>query len=129
MSVVEYAWEGRDNQFKLMLEIVEDNSTVASDLSDVTEALFELQHADGSDGPSITVQRDDANAIIDWWDADLDTGEMLFKLGLWAETFAYDTPYKGRLTLTTPNSSNGIVWISWGNSYLTPLSVTFFETA
>jgi hypothetical protein len=130
MSIVEYAWVGRDNQFLLKLETVEDNVTEVADLSDVTQAFLELKQIDGADGPSITVAKDEVGGIIDWWDAELAIGEMKFTLGLWpGETFIYGDAYKARLTLTTGNSPNGIVWASYGESYLEPLSVTFFETA
>jgi hypothetical protein len=130
MSIVEYAWVGRDNQFLIKLETVENNVTAAVDLSDVSKAVLELKQTDGADGPLVTVLKDDVGAIIDWWDAGLAIGEMKFTLGLWpGETFIYGDAYKARLTLTTGNSPNGIVWASYGDSYLEPLSVTFFETA
>jgi hypothetical protein len=129
MSVVEYAWQDRDNQFLIKLDTVTGGATEAADLADVSKAVLEMRQLDGADGPEITINRDDVGAIINWWDPALATGEMRFTLGLWpAATFIYNEAYKARLTLTTANSPNGIVWISYGDSYLTPLSVTFFET-
>jgi hypothetical protein len=130
MSVIEFAWKDRDNQFLIGLATTENNASAPVDLSDVSKAVLEMRAPDGSDGPEITVVKDEAGAIINWWDAELALGDMRFTLGLWpAATFLYNEAYKGRLTLTTGNSPNGVVWISYGDSYLSALSVTFFETA
>jgi hypothetical protein len=130
LKITEYAWSGRDNQFKLSLTLVDGSVTVPADLTDVTAALLELKNADGSDPHSLTVNRDEVGAIINWWDGALvQTGEIVFTLGLWAgEVFTFDETYTCRLTLTTGNSPNGIVWISWGDSHLSQLDVKFFES-
>jgi hypothetical protein len=128
MSITEYVWEGRDNQFMLGFETVDDGASSVVDLSDVTSVLLELRNADGTDGPTVTVTNGDSPAVIDWWDVSLNVGQMVFKLGTWIDTFVYGEAYKARLTLTTGNSPNGIVWASYGESSLEPLSITVYET-
>lgn len=130
MSIQKYVWIGRDNQFTLRLDSTTTGGVTApADLSLVTSLEMELRNSAGADGPSITVAKDEASAVINWWDGSLDTGEMLFKLGLWSDTFTADELYKARITLFTALSPNGVVWTSYGDSSLTPLALKFYETA
>ena len=130
MSISKYVWIDRDNQFILRLDSTTGaGATAPADMSLVTSLLLELRNSAGADGPSITVVKDEASAVINWWDGSLGTGEMLFKLGLWSETFTANELYKARITLFTAASTNGVVWTSYGDSGLTPLSLTFYETA
>lgn len=130
MSISKHVWIDRDNQFTLRLDSTTTAGVTApADLSLVTSLLMELRNSSGGDGPSITVAKDAAAAVINWWDGSLGAGEMLFKLGLWSETFTPNEAYKARITLFTALSPNGVVWTSYGDSTLTPLSLTFYETA
>lgn len=129
MSIQKYVWAGRDNQFILRMDTTDSGGvTQPADLSLVTSLTMELREAGGGDGPSITIAKDEAAAVINWWDVSLGTGEMLFKLGLWAETFLFNESYKARITMFTASSPNGVVWTSYGDSRLTPLALTFYET-
>jgi hypothetical protein len=130
MSIQKYVWIDRDNQFVLRMDSTTPAGVTApADMSLVTSLIMELRDSAGADGPSITVAKDEASAVINWWDGSLDTGEVLFKLGLSTETFSVSTVYKARITLFTAASANGVVWTSYGDSKLTPLSLQFYETA
>jgi len=130
MSIAKYVWIDRDNQFILRMDTTTSGGVTApADMSLVSQLKMELRDSGGVDGPSLTVNKDDAGAVINWWDGSLGAGEVLFKLGLWTETVTPDSSYKVRLTLFTAASPNGIVWASYGASRLTPLSLIFFETA
>jgi hypothetical protein len=130
MSISKHAWINRDNQFILRYDATASGgSTAPADLSLVSALVMEFRESGGGVGPVITVAKDEVAAVINWWDGTLGVGEMLFKLGLSTETFTPDETYKCRITLTTASSPNGIVWTSWGDSSLTSMSVTFFETA
>jgi hypothetical protein len=130
MSIQKYVWIDRDNQFVLRMDsTTQAGVTAPADMSLVTSLLMELRDSAGADGPSITVAKDEASAVINWWDGSLGTGEVLFKLGLSTETFSVSTVYKARITLFTAASTNGVVFTSYGDSKLTPLSLQFYETA
>jgi hypothetical protein len=130
MSISKYVWIGRDNEFVIRMDSTDGGGeTTPANMEDVTSLFMELRKTDGSAGPSITVGKDEPSAVINWWDVSLGLGEVVFKLGLWAATFDPEMLYKVRITLTTAASPNGIVWSSYGDSKLTPLSLIFFETA
>jgi hypothetical protein len=130
MSISKYVWIGRDNEFVIRMDSTDGAGvTEPANMSTVTSLFMELRKTDGSDGPAVTVDKDEASAVINWWDLSLGQGEVIFKLGLWAEVFDPTMLYKVRITLFTAASPNGIVWSSYGDSKLTPMSLTFFETA
>jgi hypothetical protein len=130
MSISKSVWIGRDNQFILRMDTTTGAGVTApADMSTVTSLVMELRTSDGTDGPVITVAKDEASAVINWWDGSLTTGEVLFKLGLSVETFDPTILYKVRITLFSAVSPNGIVWTSYADSKLTPLSLVFYETS
>ena len=115
MSISKHVWIGRDNQFILRMDSTTSGGVTApADMSLVNTLTMELRQSDGADGPSISVAKDEPSAVINWWDGSLGAGEVLFKLGLWSETFLTDSAYKVRLTLFTAQAPNGIVWSSYG---------------
>jgi len=112
-------WIGHDNTFMLRLESADpDTGTAPSDLSLVTKMELELRNAVG-EIVTVTSNSGDASPPIDWWAGILEQGEVIFDLGQW--TLDNVTPagqYDCRLTVYSPSSVQGLVWLSWINDDL-----------
>lgn len=114
-QITKDVWRGRDNTFGLRLdeEDLSGNRTPV-DLSAVTSVLLETTNF------SLTVDRDDVDAAVNWWDIKLSTGQIEFSLGAWAESNSIPAgEHVCRLTLFDPSNPNGVVWISFDNRELT----------
>lgn len=113
MAIVKDVWQGKDNHFNLMLEST-DEANVKSplDTSLVTKVDLEFENSN-----TLTVNRDDADAPINWWDADLDQGEIQFELGDFASGM---TPgaYNTRLVIYSLATPDGVVWASFARHEL-----------
>jgi len=112
-------WKGHDNTFKLRLESADpDTMTAPADLSLVTRMDLELKSALG-DVTTITSNAGDSSPPIEWLAGILEQGEVIFDLGQW--TLENDVPqaeYEARLTVFSPTTSSGLVWLSWINDDL-----------
>lgn len=112
-------WKGHDNTFKLRLESADADSVVGpADLALVTKMELELRDSAGT-VVVITSNVNDSPAPIDWWAGVLEQGEVIFDLGQW--TADNDVPqgdYDCRLTVYSPATSQGLVWLSWANAEL-----------
>ena len=108
-------WWGRDNRFVLRLDkIALDLARSPADLSQVTSMRLEIE------GYALQVPVGEVYAGINWWDENLETGEVAFLLGLWAEQEAIpEGRYPARLVVFDALNPNGIVWISFANGELT----------
>lgn len=113
MTIVKDVWQQRDNHFSLLLEATEPGGNrEPADSTQVTRVMLELE-----EGPSLTVDRDEVDAMINWWDVALDPGEFRFQLGDFA-TFASPGAYAARLTLYSLSSPDGVVWASFARQEL-----------
>ena len=101
-------WAGRDNDFRLLLELdPPDGPPAPFDLSDVTSVDFVLG------GETLTVNVNDANAPINWWDISLDPGEIHFRLGDFVASVSLaNGTYPAELVLYAPGYTDGLVWFS-----------------
>lgn len=113
-------WKGHDNKFKLRLESSGPDGVAApTDLTLVTKMELELNDMAGTIY-TVSTSTGDSMPVIDWEHVDLDTGEVDFDLGNWTE--AEEIPagsYKCRLTVFSPTTSDGLVWLSWIQDDLT----------
>ena len=110
MTIRKDVWRGADNRIKLLLSGTVGDSCGTSepiDLINVTSMTMVF------DTESLTVNRNDLGGLIDWWDADLEVGEVVFVLGGWVESVALPAAeYPVRLISTDGVNVNGIVWTS-----------------
>ncbi|MDH3978097.1 MAG: hypothetical protein OEU86_06240 [Gammaproteobacteria bacterium] len=113
------AWKGHDNTFKLRLESADpDTMTAPADLSLVTSMELELRSV-GDAVTTITSNAGDAPPTIDWWAGILEQGEVIFDLGQWLlDNDVAQGQYDCRLTVFSPTTSSGLVWLSWINDDL-----------
>ena len=87
-------WQNRDNEFSLLLESTDPDGVKAPlDTSLVTKVMLEFEGAG-----TLTVLRDVADQGINWWDVELDAGEIRFALGDFSATIPPGA-YKARLTI------------------------------
>lgn len=115
-------WIGKDNSFTLRLEKVSpDLLRTPADLSSALSMTLELvPGAAGLGEHTLSVNINDPDAPIDWWNTDQVNGEVEFVLGPWAETAGVpEGVYDARLTVVDPIHPNGIVWFSCANDELT----------
>jgi len=100
-------WRGRDNPILLRLDRTSaEGVTSPTPLSDVVKMTLKL-----TTGQSVTSERNVIPAEIDWWDTDLDTGEVKLTLGKWVEQENIKAGnYTGVLILYGPVTPNGVVW-------------------
>ena len=110
-EVVEHeVHSGADNSFTLQLLSRDyDGTTVPIDLASVQTASLELEGQ-----PELVVNlQEGSNPPIDWWDAELPTGYIRFKLGPWASINSVPVgTYTARLITYDLANTNGIVWTS-----------------
>lgn len=100
-------WPGRDNSFTLRLDKVAlDHTRTPADLT----AVFAMQL--DIDGFSLSVASGEVDPGIDWWHEDLAMGEVVFRLGEWAEAQGIPAGrYSARLITFDPLNQDGIVWV------------------
>jgi hypothetical protein len=111
MSIVMDVWPGRDNSYLLFLEATDKAGTrLPANLDSAASMMLELE-----DSVTISVSRNDAGAPINWWDVDLDEGEVLFTLGSQVDAVE-EGNYPARLTLYSLSAPNGIVWTSFARN-------------
>ena len=102
-------YKGSDNTFTLELNSRDYAGVVTPiDLAIVTSMSLELEGQ-----PLLVVNAQEGNAPIDWWDAELPTGYIRFKLGPWASINSVPVgTYTARLITYDLENTNGIVWTS-----------------
>ena len=110
-EVVEHeVYKGSDNSFTLELNSRDYQGVVTPiDLSTVQTMSLELEGQ-----PLLVVNyQEGSSTAIDWWDVELLTGYVRFRLGAWASI--NDIPlgtYTARLISYDLVNTNGIVWTS-----------------
>lgn len=102
-------WYGHDNAIKLLLSNMEtDGTKTPADLIAVQSMSLELEGQ-----PVLTVNKNDVDAPIDWWDESLSQGEVILVLGSWAEENSVPLGrYSAALVSYDLAHPNGIVWTS-----------------
>lgn len=118
MRIVKQVWQGRDNEFVLRLESKSpDGVSTPIDTAAVASVLLELENSE-----SLEVTSGDTEDYINWWDEELDPGEMRFVLGGWAATVPAGR-YRVRLTVFTAATPNGVVWASFTGGELSVMII------
>jgi len=122
--ITKAVWVDRDNAFKLRLESSSpDSPSAPTDLTTVSSMGLELSSRAGDH--SLTVDRDAADAAINWWD--YEQGEVEFTLGPWAgQDGIVAGSYDCRLTIYAPATPSGIVWLSFAGQ---ELAVDVYQTS
>ena len=112
--LIKDVWSGRDNSFRLRLDVVASDGTVTpEDLSGVLTVELLLGDA------VLTVNVNDSNAGINWWDGSLDVGEMQFELGDFIQSAGLARgQWAAELVLYSAVYPDGIVWVSEKNREL-----------
>lgn len=115
--ISQVVWTGGDNVFRIRLSNNDvDGIVSAVDLAAVTSMKVEIAKTNDRSHRAVdtlTVLKDDADPMIDWWDASLGTGEVDFKLGGWIETNEIpSTDYTVRLISYDIINPGGIYWSS-----------------
>ena len=108
-TIEHIVYTGADNIFTLLLSSqTPDGITTPVDLVSINTMTLELLGQ-----PTITVNRNAANAAIDWWDEALNTGEVNFQLGPWAQSNSIPAGnYSCQLISYDLVNTNGVVWTS-----------------
>ena len=122
MALIDHdVWKGHDNTFKLRLESSGPDTPMSpTDLVQVTSMQLELIDT-ANNVITLSVVKDAIDPEMDWWNVarDIEQGEVLFDLGQW--TLDQDVPaltYLARLTVFSPSTSKGLVWLSWADADL-----------
>ena len=122
MALIDHdVWKGHDNTFKLRLESSGPDTPMSpTDLVQVTSMQLELIDT-ANNVITLSVVKNAADPEMDWWNVarDIEQGEVLFDLGQW--TLDQDVPaltYLARLTVFSPSTSKGLVWLSWADADL-----------
>lgn len=108
MTIEKDIWLGRDNEFVLEVNTSDrDCALTPVDFTSVTQVEFSIGDY------TATTTNGDADWSVNWWDGRLDTGQVAFKLGQWAETAGVPTgSYLAKLVAFDIPSPGGLVVIS-----------------
>ena len=112
-------WKGHDNTFTLRLESASVDDVVGpADLALVTKMELEMKDSGGAVF-TVVGTAGASPATVDWWSGILEQGEVLFDLGQWTlDNEIVQGQYDCRLTVFSPSTSSGLVWLSWINDDL-----------